>query len=125
MRRETPLDPGNDILGCCFMAMGDEPARAFRYPQAHDENDDAEHTADEKAEAPAESDGDPVGIEQEDGAGAAQSGTHPEPAIDDEIGPAAIAGRDQLLDGRVDGGIFAADPRTGQKSEEHEAPEIP
>ena len=35
----------------------------------------------------------------------------PEAAVDDEVGPAAHARRDQFLDGRVDRGVFAADAR--------------
>ena len=65
------------------------------------------------------------GIEQHDRARGADCGADPEAAVDDEIGPAAIARRHQLLDGRIDGGVFAADPGAGQEPEQHEAPQIP
>ena len=64
-------------------------------------------------------------IEQHDGAERAERRADPEAAVDDEIGPAAHARGDQLLDGRVDRGVFAADARAGEEAEQREAPEIP
>ena len=49
----------------------------------------------------------------------------PERAVDHEVGPAAHARRDQLLDGGIDRRVFAADARAGDEAEEQEAPQIP
>ena len=45
----------------------------------------------------------------------------PEAAVDDEIGPAAHPRRDQLLDGGIDRGIFAADAGAGDEAKQREA----
>ena len=81
--------------------------------------------ADQERGAPAVLRIDHGGIEQHDGAERAERSADPERAVDDEIGPAAHARRDQFLDGRVDRRVFAADPRPGDEAENQEAPEIP
>ena len=65
------------------------------------------------------------GVEQHDGAGRTERGTDPEAAVDDEVGPAAHARRDQLLDGGVDGRVLAADAGAGEEAEQREAPQVP
>ncbi len=64
-------------------------------------------------------------VEQHDRACRAQRAADPERAIDREVGAAAIARRDHLLNGRIDGAIFAADPRPRQQPEQAETGEIP
>src|SRR5262249_60258420 len=52
-------------------------------------------------------------------------GADPEGAVDDEIGPAAVARRYQLLDARIDGGVFAADAGAGEEAKQRKAREVP
>src|SRR5215212_3373338 len=49
----------------------------------------------------------------------------PKTAVDDEVGPAPHARRDELLDRRVDGRVLAPDAGPGEEPEEAEAPEVP
>ena len=64
-------------------------------------------------------------IEQDHRAGGANRRADPEAAVDDEVGPAAHARRDQLLDRRVDRRVLAADAGAGEETEETVAPEVP
>ena len=105
--------------------MDHQPARAFRNPHPHHEHDEAEAGAGEIGEPPAEIGADQRRIEQHDGADRAERGPDPEAAVDDEIGPAAIARRHQFLDRRIDRGVFAADPRAGEEPEQRVASDTP
>jgi hypothetical protein len=58
-------------------------------------------------------------------AGGADRRAEPKAAVDRQIGAAAKTRRDELLDGRVDRCVFAADPGAGQETEQRKAPEIP
>ena len=107
------------------MAVDHQPARAFGNPHPHHEHDQAEHGAGEIGEPPAEIGSGDCRIEQHDRGCCAERGADPEAAVDDEIGPAAIARRHQLLDGGVDRGVFAADARTGEKTKQRVARDIP
>ena len=60
----------------------------------------------------------PRGIEQHDGGDRAHRRAEPETAVDDEVGPAAIARRHQFLDRRIDRGVFAADAGAGEETKE-------
>ena len=64
-------------------------------------------------------------IEQHDGSQRADGRADPEGAVDDEIRPSPNSGGNELLDGRVDRGIFTADAGTRDKAEQREAREIP
>ncbi len=89
------------------------------------QDDEAERAADQEGRAPAHVGGQQRGIEEDDGSRGAERGADPEAAVDDEVGPAAHARRDQLLDGGVDGGIFAADAGAGEEAAEREGPQVP
>src|SRR5262249_41559762 len=103
----------------------DQPARRLWYPYSHDEDADAERGSQEEGKPPACIWREQLRIEQHDRARCAKRGTDPKAAVDHKIGPAAIAGRDQFLDGRVDRGEFAAKAGAGEKAEQSEAPDIP
>ncbi len=105
--------------------MGHQPARRFRQPQAHEEDDEAEHGPDQKRQAPSQIRWQQVGIEHHQRSRRAERGADPEAAVDDEIGPAAVARRHQLLNGRIDGGVFAADAGAGEEAKQREARQIP
>src|SRR6185437_10738647 len=95
------LDNGMRLVG---MTMDHQPARAFRNPHPHHEHDQPQYRAGEVSEAPAEIGTGDGRIEQDDRARGAQRRADPEAAINEEISPAAIARRHQLLDGRIDRG---------------------
>ena len=105
--------------------MNDEPARALRYPQPHEEDDEAQSGADQERRAPAQVVAQHVGVEQHDRRCCSERGANPEAAVDHEIGPTAHARGHQLLDCGVDGGVLAADAGTRQKAEEGEARQVP
>ena len=105
--------------------MDHQPARAFRNRHPHHEHDQAESGAGEVGEPPAEIGTDECGIEQHDRGDRAHRSADPEAAVDHQIGPAAVARRHQLLDRRIDRGIFAADAGAGEKPEQRVACEIP
>ena len=105
--------------------MDHQPARAFRNPHPHHEHDEAEAGAGEIGEPPAEIRTDQRRIEQHDRAGGADRRADPEAAVDHEIGPAAIARRHQFLDRRIDRGVFAADPGTGQEAKQRITSDTP
>src|SRR5207237_2820897 len=122
---EPVLDRGHDRLGLGGAPVRHEPARALRQPQAHEQDDEAEERADEEGDPPAEVRAKMRGIEKYDGPGRADRRADPEAAVDDEVGPAANARRDQFLDGRVDGRVLATDAGTGQEPEQAVAPDAP
>ena len=64
-------------------------------------------------------------IEQHDRDQRAERRADPEAAVDDEVELAAVARRDQFLDGRIDGGIFAADAAAGEETEQEEGEAVP
>ena len=122
---DAGLDIGDDRFGFGRTPMRHQPARRFRQPHPHHEDNKAEHRTDQEGKPPAQLGVDHRRIEQHDRADRADGGADPEAAVDHEIGPAAHARRDQLLDGGVDGGIFATDAGAGEEAEQHEAPQVP
>ena len=115
----------NDALGLVGAAMRHQPARAFRNPEPHEEDDSPSAAPIRKASRQPNS-----------GSMNAGSSSTIEPAapiaapiqklpLMHEVGPAAHARRDQFLDGGIDRGIFAADAGAGEKAKQREAPEIP
>src|SRR6185312_17408657 len=97
----------------------------FRNPETHRENNASQPSSDEESEPPAALGIDHRGIEQCERAERAQGRANPEAAVDDQVAPAAHTGGDQLLNRRVDRGIFAADAGSGDKAKEREAEEAP
>ena len=122
---KTLLDAGRDRLRLPRPAMRHQPAWAFRNPQPHDQDHEAERSADEERDAPSQVGREDRGIEQHDRTGGPERRAHPEAAVDDEVGPAAHARRDELLDRGVDGRVLAADAGPGEEAEQAIAPEIP
>ncbi len=106
-------------------AVCHQPARGFRNPKPHEKDDEPEHRANQEGETPAEFLVHHRGIEQNDRSQGADRSADPEAAVDDEIGPPAIARGHELLDGGIDRGVFAADAHAGQEAEEQEAPQVP
>src|SRR5215813_4725246 len=119
------LDEVDDRCAFLGAAVRHQPARALGYPQAHEIDDGSEHRADKEREAPSGVGREERLIKNDDRADGPGGGADPEAAVDRKIGPAAIACRDEFLNRRVDGGILAADPGTGEKAERCKARNIP
>jgi hypothetical protein len=66
-----------------------------------------------------------AGSSRNDGGCRTHGSAEPEAAVDDEIGPTAVARGDQFLDRRIDGGVFPADAGAGQEPKQRKAPQIP
>ena len=105
--------------------MQHQPARAFRDPPAQREDAEAEHRADPEGGPPAPIGRQQAGLQQHDRTQRPQRRPEPEAAVDRQIGAAAKARRDQLLDRGIDRGILAADAGAGQHPKYREAPEVP
>ena len=125
MPGDRAFDVFHDRMRLFGMAVDHQPARAFGNPHPHHEHDQAETGAGEVRQPPAEIGADQMRIEQHDRAGRAERRADPEAAVDDEVGPAAIARRHQFLDRRIDRGIFAADAGAGQESKQRVAGDTP
>jgi hypothetical protein len=123
--RGTCLDLAYDCLGLFDETVGDQPARAFRNPTSHDENDKSYRGADQEGQPPSQRRVDKGWIEQDDRAACAHGRSDPEAAVDQEVSPAAQAGGNKLLDCRIDGSVFAADAGAGEEAEQHETPGVP
>jgi len=119
------FDTVDDLMRFIGVAVDHQPARAFRNPHPHNQHDETERGTNEIGEPPAEIGPGHGGIEQDDRADGAERGADPEAAVDDKIGPAAVARRHQFLDGRVDRGVFAADAGAGEESKQHVARNAP
>src|SRR5580765_857811 len=104
--------------------MADQPARALRHVTADEQDGEAEDRSQAEGEAPAILGVYPGRIQKEDAHGGSQRGTDPEGAVDAEIDRAAHARGDELVDRRVDRGVFAADAEAGQEAAEGEGDEV-
>jgi hypothetical protein len=109
------LDPGDQLLGLLVVAVDELPAGALGHVAADQQDGQAEDGAEPEGQPPAEVGREPVGVEQEQGKGGPEHGAEPERAVDDQVDPAPQPGRDQLVDGRVDGRVLAADPGPGEE----------
>ena len=105
--------------------MGDKPSRAFRHKSAQQQNCRSDNAADAKAEPPSQIDRKNRLVQQERRRQRAARRTKPEAAVDDEVDPAAIFCRDELVDGGVHRCILPANSEPCQQAEKGEAPEIP
>ena len=119
------LDVIDDFVRLIGPAVDHQPARAFRNPHPHHEHDEAETSAGEIGQPPAEIGADQQRIEQHDCAGRAHRRADPETAVDNEVGPSAITRRHQFLDRRIYRGVFAADAGAGKKPKQRVACDIP
>ena len=55
-------------------------------------------------------------VDHQQGQHGAEQGTAPVGPVDGDVHPAPVLGRDQLVDGRVDGGVLAADAHAGDEA---------
>ena len=119
------LDLSDNLVGLAPVTVGDQPARALWNPAAQDENNQPNRCADQERQPPAERGVDDVRIKQDGRATRRHGGANPKTSVDQKISPAAKACGNELLDGRVDGGVFAANAGTGEESKKDVAPRVP
>ena len=123
--RRLRFDASHDVIGRRGSSVRHQPTRAFWNPKSHNENHKSDCSADQEGEPPADCGVDDGGIEQNERATRTQRRADPETAVDEEIGPAAEPCRDDLLDCRIDGSVFAADAGAGEETEHYETPGVP
>ncbi len=124
-RKKLRFDAADDRVRRLREAVRHQPARAFRNPKSHDQNNESYCCADQERQPPADRRIDECRIEQDERTARAHCRAKPEAAVDEEVGPAAEPCRNKLLDCRIDGSVFAADAGAGEKAERDEAPRIP
>ncbi len=107
------LDVGDRLLGGLGATVHHLPARALRQVAPHHQDDQAEHRSDEEADPPG--DGQAQRVEQDERAERAEDRAGPVGAVHRDVHPAPVAGRDQLVDGRVDGRVLTADAHSGDE----------
>ena len=114
------LDLTDDPLGLVVAAVQREPARALGHVAAHEQNAERQDRPHPNVSAPADVRVEQVRIQQDRRDGGAERGAQPVAAVDGEVDPAAHPCRDQLVDGRVDGGVLAADAEAGEEAADRE-----
>src|SRR5688572_18340064 len=107
------------------MAMDDEPARAFRHVTPCREHKESEKRADAESHTPADIHGEDVGIEQDQGCPRTKRRADPETAVDGKRNLSSHARRNQLVNRRIDRGIFAAYANAGYCAAHGKTKEIP
>src|SRR5579862_7969062 len=119
------LDLANNLLRFIVAAMGHQPARAFGNEVPNEDNENAEQRSQTKRKAPAQVGGHQPSVQQDDGGGCADRRSDPIGGIDDEVDVSANAGRNQLIDCRVDGRVFTPDAHACDCTKYGKAPEVP
>ena len=110
-RRDVILDLCDRCLGGLGTAVHDLPAGALRQVPPDEDDDQREHRADQVGDPPAEGGRDVVqGVQGHDGA---EEGAGPVGAVDRDVHPAPVPGRDHLVDGRVDRRVLTSDAHPG------------
>ena len=112
------LDVGDRLLGLALAAVHHLPPGALRKVAAHEQDDEAEHRADEEGNAPAHREAQDV--EEDQAAERAEDRARPVGAVDHDVDAAPVARRDELVDGRVDRGVLAADAHARDEAGEVE-----
>ena len=91
------LDAGHHPFGGGGLAVGHQPAGAFRDPAPHHQGEQADEAPDNEGGPPAIGGQHDGGVEHDEGAAGVQGGADPEAAVDHEVYMAAATGGDQLL----------------------------
>jgi hypothetical protein len=94
--------------------------RGLGHVAAHEHDRQAHDRAQAEGQAPAEIDREEAGVEQRERQRGARGGPEPVGPIDGEIDPPARPGGDELVDGRVDRRVLAADSQAGERPEDPE-----
>src|ERR1700691_2823520 len=115
---KTRLDAAHNLFGSWRETVRHQPARAFRYPKSHHDDDKSDAGANQECEPPTKRRIDEVRIEQNDGTSGSHRRAQPKTAVDREISPTAKTRGNELLDGRVDGRVFSANAGARNETEE-------
>ncbi|MBB5389990.1 hypothetical protein HDC89_000136 [Herbaspirillum sp. SJZ102] len=107
------FDPCHDAFGLFAPAMHQQPARAFRHMAAHQDDGGGQHRAQQEACAPAIDRPQHARVEDDQRQASAQRRADPEAGVDDEVHASAHARRNQLVNGRIDRRVLAADTQAG------------
>ena len=113
-RVDLALDVPRDLLGLLLAAVDEQPARALRDVAADDQDRQSEDEAEPEADAPLQQRREDV--QRGDRQQRAGGGSGPVGAVDQDVDPAAVVGRDQLVDRRVDRAVLAADAHPGDEA---------
>jgi hypothetical protein len=113
-----------DAFGFFGAPVQEQPSRTFRQIASHEENSEPEHRTRAECQAPAHVHGQASRLQQQARGNGAEHGAEPEASINPQVGAAAVACRDELLDRRIDRRIFAADAGAGNEAADRECSEI-
>ena len=116
---------GHDPLRLGRIAVDHQPARALGDVAPQDQHRRADGGAETEGEAPGIRLRNPGRVQQQHRDARAQGRSEPEAGVDAEVDVTAHPPRNQLVDRRIDGGVFTADPGAGQRPEQAEAAEAP
>ncbi len=119
--RDALLDICDRCVGLLCIAVGDEPARAFRNVATHQQHTEPEEAADPESEAPAEVWCDQARIEEQERSTGARHRSKPKAAIDDEVDATSISRRNQFINSRINRRVFAADTQASDGAKYCEA----
>ena len=107
------LDLMDRAFGLLFAAVHQKPARTLGEVLAHEEDDEPERRTEQESDSPRVAHRQVV--HHEDGEHGGDERAAPIGAVHSDVHPAAVLGRDQLVDGRVDGRIFTTDSHAGDE----------
>src|SRR5690606_34369973 len=97
------LDPVDDAFRLGFLPVDEQPAWTLRYMPAYQHDAQAQEAAQAEGQPPAEVGRQQILVEKQHGDQAAERRTDPVAAVDGQIRLPAVAGRNQLVDGRRTG----------------------
>src|ERR1700733_12250759 len=123
--RHLVLNIADHFVRLLFVAPKHQPAWTLRNIKAEDQHCSPQAAANPECVAPASRGGDTVTMEQEQGCYRPQRGAHPEGPVDGQIYGAANLAGNELVNRRVDRGVFSANPAAGEETENGEAQEVP
>ena len=108
------LDFRDRRLGLLHPPVHQKPARALGEVLAHEEDDEAQGRTDQEGDPPRVADGEMVDDEDEEERGD-QRATPVRP-VHGDVHAAPVLGRDELVDGRVDGRVLTTDAHAGDEA---------
>ena len=118
------FDGVEDAASFLFAALRDQPARAFRHVAPYQQYGDGQHCAESEADAPAPHRPEHARVEQYQTEPGTERCTDPETSVDREVDTPPQPRRNEFVDGRVDGRVFAADAQSGDEAAEREEGEV-
>ena len=96
------LDPGNDLFGLLTVTVRQHPPRRLRNVLTNKDDNNAENRTNKEANTPAPKLRDLRRVKEVNRGDRTEHDASPVGAIDGQVHPTAILGRNELIDGRVD-----------------------